>query len=66
MDAPSAKPPPRKAASFPMLLGVGLIAAALVALLQRELAEGLGAWIADLWVSTMAVVVSILGSFFGG
>lgn len=49
-----------------MLLGAGALAVALVVLLQRELAEGVGGWIADVWVSTMAVVVSILGAFLGG
>lgn len=66
MDAPSAKPPRRRAGSLLMLLGGSALAIALVVLLQREMAEGVGGWIADVWVSTMAVVVSILGAFLGG
>jgi hypothetical protein len=48
-----------------MALGLGAIVA-LVLLTQRALAEQVGAWIAGVWVSTMAAVMSILGVFFGG
>ena len=50
---------------LPVLMAV-VAAIAIVLLTQRALAEHLGRWIASLWVSTMAAVMSILGAFLGG
>ena len=56
---------PQRRGLLPVLMAVAA-AIAIVLLTQRALAEQLGRWIAGLWVSTMAAVMSILGAFLGG
>jgi len=47
-----------------LLVGIGA-AVALALLTQRALAEGVGHVLADLWVSTVSVVLKLFGSIFG-
>ena len=56
---------PQRRGLLSVLVAVA-VATAIVLLTQRALAEHLGRWMANLWVSTMAAVMSILGAFLGG
>ena len=58
---------PRAPAGRPRLVW-GLAGAALLAILvlsQEQLATGLGRLLANVWVSTVGAVLSLLGAFFG-
>ena len=49
-----------------VLLGAGTLAVAVAVAGQQALAAQLGACLAEVWVSTMAALLSILGAFLGG
>jgi hypothetical protein len=63
---PSTKPQRRRLPVLPLLLGAGTLAVAVAVAGQQALAAQLGAWLAEVWVSTMAALLSILGAFLGG
>lgn len=48
------------------LFGVVAAAVALALLTQRVLAEQVGRFLAEVWVSAMTALLSILGAFLGG
>jgi len=56
----------RRPGSLPIILGAAVLALVLVLLTQQALAISLGRFVAWLWVSTMDVVLRILGGAFGG
>jgi hypothetical protein len=65
-DAPVPKAePPRRRGSLPIVLFVLVAGAALAVLLQRSLAEQVGAVLANVWVSAVGAVAGILAAFFG-
>lgn len=56
----------RRRGSLPMILAGVVLAIVLVLLTQQALALSLGRFVAWLWVSTMDVVLGILGGVLGG
>ena len=62
---PKAEPQPRRRGSLPIVLFVLVAGAALAVLLQRSLAEQVGAVLANVWVSAVGAVAGILAAFFG-
>ncbi|MEQ1707168.1 MAG: hypothetical protein ABL864_02425 [Terricaulis sp.] len=55
---------PRRRAGF--ILGAILLAGLLALMLQHSLAAGLARWFAGVWVSTMDLVLRLIGPLFGG
>ncbi len=56
----------RRPGSLPIVLAAIVLTLVLVLLTQQALAVSLGRFVGWLWVSTMDVVLRILGGAFGG
>ena len=54
-----------RSGSLPLVLGVAVLALVLVLFTQQALAASLGSFVGWLWVSTMDVVLRILGGALG-
>jgi len=55
-----------KARSGALVLGAIAVAVLLAVLTQHALTEGVARLLADLWVSTVSIVLKLFASVFGG